>query len=499
MTAGNGPGRETWSRLLAQLDDPPVGTVAEALADARDLDVGGAYDRVEEALAEGVLVEEDDGSAFGAVRVAEEDETPDSAASEGRGGGSPGGDPQGETAETGVRTWGELDFSRIDRERWAPAQIERDAWMCRKESKAPYAPWTDADAPVECNHEDHGETTTCAECSHHAGYKWGSDGSREHVHTDHETAREWAGMVPSLSSDLVYIQREADPFAFVDGDDVRDPETGEIHPAFEAILEHLGVTYADVSTSGGGVHAVYRGEIPLDGVPEAKFTIDTEPWGSNDDPPAVEIYDGKHVCIATGDHVAGSGTEVTEWDDEALAEILRANGYEEREEVAPTPTSTSRTTNRRRPAPTRRPTTFAIYSARSTGSTRNASASGRSSANGHAGVGPSSRCGGPPTTAGPQITSTTGFGTTPATTVGMAVPRSWLRSTPGSSTTPEPSRATSGGRPSSRRSTTSASSGFRSRCSTAPAARAAPKSMVATRARSPRRSTRAAHGTPPGG
>jgi len=234
--------------------------------------------------------------------------------------------------EAAVNRWAAADFGAVDAQTWAPAQVEREAWMCRKDSKRPFAPWADADAPVECSHEDHDEATTCDECTHGAGYKWGSDGSREHVHGDHDTAQKWADMDPSLSSDLVYIQREADPFAFVDGDDVRDPDTGEIHPAFEAILEHLGVTYADVSTSGGGVHAVYRGEIPLDGVPEAKFTIDTEPWGANDDEPAVEIYDGKHVCIATGDHVAGTGTEVAEWDDDALADILRANGYEERPE-----------------------------------------------------------------------------------------------------------------------------------------------------------------------
>jgi hypothetical protein len=124
----------------------------------------------------------------------------------------------------------------------------------------------------------------------------------------------------------VFIQREADPFAFVDGDDVRDPETGEVHPAFRAILEHLGLTYADVSTSGGGVHAVYRGEIPLEGVTQGVFALDTEPWGANDEAPQVEIYTGKHVCVATGDHLPGSGTAVEEWDDDALGAILRANG-----------------------------------------------------------------------------------------------------------------------------------------------------------------------------
>jgi hypothetical protein len=31
------PGRDAWSRLLGQLDEPPAGTVAEALVDARRL------------------------------------------------------------------------------------------------------------------------------------------------------------------------------------------------------------------------------------------------------------------------------------------------------------------------------------------------------------------------------------------------------------------------------------------------------------------------------
>ena len=229
-----------------------------------------------------------------------------------------------------VASWSEVDFSIIDPRTWAPAQIEHESWMCRTDSKAPYAPWTDSDAPVECgrDHEDREGTVRCSTCDHAAGYKWGSDGSQEYVHADHDTAREWADMDPSLSSDLAFIQHEADPFAFVDGDDVRDPETGDIHPAFRAILEHLGLTYADVSTSGSGVHAVYRGEIPLDGVPQAMFAIDDEPFGANDDVPEVEIYDSKHVCIATGDHLSASGTEVNSWDEDALSTILRANGIE---------------------------------------------------------------------------------------------------------------------------------------------------------------------------
>lgn len=44
--------------------------------------------------------------------------------------------------------------------------------------------------------------------------------------------------------------------------------------------------------------------------------------GANDELPEVEIYDGKHVCAATGEHVLGTPLEIREWDDEALEAVL---------------------------------------------------------------------------------------------------------------------------------------------------------------------------------
>jgi len=358
--------------VLRDLDDeaPPALEVAERIAEETDTDMAEAQECVYDAVDQGVI--ERHGDASGDLRLVDDEANteresvvePCSTPDEGRVNVSETSktDPQessktqdcsGNEPETSdTETWGEIDFSVTNDRVWAPAQIERDAWMCRKESKLPYAPWVDDDAPVKCIHEDHDEPVLCADCDHQAGYKWGSDGSREYVHTDHETALDWADKVPLLSSDLVYIQREHDPFVFVDGDDVRDPETGAIHPVFEAFLELLGVTYADVSTSGAGVHAVYRGEIPLDGVNSPTFEIDDKPWGSNDDLPAFEVYDGKHVCIATGDHIAGTGTEIVAWDAEAAAAIFRANGFKQRPEPSAerpvdlsdhTPTATSST------------------------------------------------------------------------------------------------------------------------------------------------------------
>lgn len=97
-----------WARLLEQLDEPPLGTVAEALADARDLDIGAAYDAVEEALAEGALVEEDTGAAFEVVRTApdtsEPPETVEPGDTEAREAGPEASEPRGKGAD--IRTRG---------------------------------------------------------------------------------------------------------------------------------------------------------------------------------------------------------------------------------------------------------------------------------------------------------------------------------------------------------------------------------------------------------
>jgi hypothetical protein len=186
---------------------------------------------------------------------------------------------------------------------------ERERWMGAGGStgKQPFAPWADR------NHAD-------ADDDEDARWKWGLS---ENYTTLDETT-EWVERDPRVDG-RTFMLTDDGPYAFVDGDDVRDPETGEVHPAFVAILEHLGLTYADISTSGGGVHAYYRGGLP-DGVKQAVFEINSEPWGENDDAPTVEMYAKKHVCVATGKHVPGTPTEVAHWDSDALHAILDAAG-----------------------------------------------------------------------------------------------------------------------------------------------------------------------------
>jgi len=262
---------------------------------------------------------------------------------------SPGANPGGNVGETSPATgeqsglaadavrptgdeYGDADFTAPEQAPLPDVLDERQQWMTRKHGeKTPFAPWTDPDAAVECNHGDHDEPTTCDECEHSARYKWGDATN----YRDGATAREWVEKDPRLAG-RVFLQQESDPGAFVDGDDVQDPETGYIHPGFRALLEHLGATYTDVSTSGTGVHAYYRAPdgLPLDGKNQATFEIDTEPWGANDDPPTVEIYANRHVCVTTAAHVPNTPRDVREWNADALRAVLEANGYDDREAVA---------------------------------------------------------------------------------------------------------------------------------------------------------------------
>lgn len=319
---------EQWAELLARLDDPGAGQVAEALADARDMSVGHAMDVVEDALAEGGLIEDTEESAWGTVRLPEGVDAPDTDDED-----EPAQD--GAHAEEGDETttapattdaadsWDGVAFTDPVDGQWPPAMMEREQWMGRQ-GKLPFAPWADPDAPAPCSKNGH---TNASECDCDARYKWGYDG----LYADAETVA-LAEDDPRLDG-RVFIQLDADPFAFVDGDDVRCPETGEVHPEFVRLLEEFGFTYADVSTSGSGVHAYYTGELPNE-QSQAVFDIDDEPWGENDTAPTVEIYAGKHVNVATGQRVGGTPLDVVAWDDDALRAVL--DEYDALKEPTPT-------------------------------------------------------------------------------------------------------------------------------------------------------------------
>ena len=301
--------------------DNPVGGKGSEVPKARQCTMPGCEKVKDDPTEDGGLCfkHKQDVSGETDDTTAEDTETPDATP-------TPNDD---ESTSNDGETWANAEFSNPEQDVWPPAHTDHDSWMLRKDGKEPWAPWTDPNAPVACGRPEHDGDTTAAECDHSAQFKWGSEGSAEYVHTNVDVALNWREKHPEASQDLVFIQQDSDPFAFVDGDDVRCPETGAVHPAFIEILETLGVTYADVSTSGSGVHAMYEGELPGE-QGQAVFDIADEPWGENDDAPTVEIYANKHVCIATGAHVPNTPAEVRAWDTDGIGTVL--DEYDARKE-----------------------------------------------------------------------------------------------------------------------------------------------------------------------
>lgn len=84
---------------------------------------------------------------------------------------------------------------------------------------------------------------TTGECDHEARFKWGHSGH----YVDDETVA-LAEDDPRLDG-RVFIQQEDDPYGFVDGDDLRCPETGEVHPEFIRIPELWSMSQRNLGTA----------------------------------------------------------------------------------------------------------------------------------------------------------------------------------------------------------------------------------------------------------
>jgi hypothetical protein len=307
-----------WGRVIAQVEPATVNEVASAIAQADVFNVEheAAQEAVKTALAAGTLVEQDDGGMYPTLQVDAPTppttaDTDDHAEPTGDGDDDTDTDPDLAPGDEG---WSDVDFATTESDVWATTLTEHRSWLVRRDGqKKPFAPWGGRDHPDVADEKD-------------ARYSWSVS---EHW-GDKSTADEWVEKHPGIEGHAVILDSEADPYtddpdpvALVDGDNVRDPETGDVHPAYLDLLDRLGLTYADVSRSGAGIHALYEGQLPAD-VKQATFDIDDEPWGDHDedDLPSVEIYDGKRVCVVTGEHVPGTPADVAQWDSDALDSIL---------------------------------------------------------------------------------------------------------------------------------------------------------------------------------
>ena len=300
----------------------PDATAIEAVAHV-GADPARWVDVVEEALntADPVAAVRDVSHAPDPADGAEEDPDPDrpnpggdadasgSATPEPRDDAGAGADPP--SAEEPVAT--------VAEESYPPTIVDREYWvnwiLDGAGRKRPVAPWQTGHAyPVEWNGDlpdDDRPETEFSTAKRWADFDLGDADLRlpEDAASD---ALETGILLPNDRPD-----RE-ECITLIDWDDVRDPDTEEIHPAAADYIQRFG-GYVEVSTSGEGLHQFVLGGLRKRG----KFIapIDGEPF-VGDDLPQVEIYDGGRHVAMTGRHVAGTDDDVLDDGQELIDDLV---------------------------------------------------------------------------------------------------------------------------------------------------------------------------------
>lgn len=125
----------------------------------------------------------------------------------------------------------------------------------------------------------------------------------------------------------------ADPIAFVDFDDVRDPDSGAVPREVWDIIGRLG-GFVEISRSGNGLHVWVRGQLP-DG--KGKFIADLDSRGQ------IEIYDHGRMTGGTWRHVEGTPRDSIPDADGVIDDLVNEYGSQEDAEdiaMAPVPSRT---------------------------------------------------------------------------------------------------------------------------------------------------------------
>jgi hypothetical protein len=218
--------------------------------------------------------------------------------------------------------------STEDGRKYAPSMVARDAWVVRTmPGKDIRAPWVRGNLKR---------------------VKWGFQlDDDDRPDTDFATALEWsetaleAGLethedenIEAVSPSFILGRNADDPqtnIVMVDLDDVRNPETGEIHPLALRIIDDLG-SYTEISTSGKGVHVFVFGTLP-DWYSGADFCedIDDEPF-IGDENPGLEIYERRRHCVTTGHHLEDSPDDLQnrhEIIDDLVREFMEEQSVED--------------------------------------------------------------------------------------------------------------------------------------------------------------------------
>jgi len=305
----------TWRALLDDVDEPTPDAIAELLAGQFDLTHAHARDELADAATDpstpialdaGETIVVDDGDDAGGGDELESDaDRSDDATTSATGG------RRAVARSSGREFHPDGLVARDWWVNWVLAYRHDDEERDGKPTKQPVAPYDRGDArPVAWNFDLPDD---------------------EHPCTSFDRVRPWSGMSTTMDltapervvSDVVDIgiilpRGQGDDTGgdrtvlLIDWDDVRDPDTEEIHPVVARALDGCD-GYAEISQSGKGIHQFVYGEIPG---PFRKFIrhIDDEPF-IGDDLPAVEIYQSGRLCAMTGEHVADSGEDIVDGQD----------------------------------------------------------------------------------------------------------------------------------------------------------------------------------------
>jgi|GEM_PF-2614832 len=124
---------------------------------------------------------------------------------------------------------------------------------------------------------------------------------------------------------LGFVLTEGGSLTGFDFDKCRDPETGEIKPEVESVIDRLD-SYSEISPSGTGIHTLIIGKKP-------------DEYG-NKDGSHIEVYDSVRYFTVTGNHLGGTPETIEERNEELqaiCAEHLAERGSEDTNSVRELP------------------------------------------------------------------------------------------------------------------------------------------------------------------
>jgi len=215
-----------------------------------------------------------------------------------------------DTESPGAKLDGEYPEPWVSEKRWF-------CWSYDEGRKIPRAPWHD---DVE---QDENATWD-------AWKSWKDEG----VWTTFDEAAKWASKLSDyeMATAIPEFEDNDEPRSIlVDFDNVRDPETGEMHEGVEDfVTEHsLGDAPMYASTSGTGVHLYIRGALPEGKKPSAEVALDDEPFLEVDDDssaddeklPSVEMYASSRFVAVSGELLKGEA-EIPR-DDDAVESMFQ--------------------------------------------------------------------------------------------------------------------------------------------------------------------------------